>query len=160
MEGLPKKYKFVLGEESHMPFQMPLRYIRRLLVCAFLASGLGEFQVMAITSANFLMLAFYGVFWPSKSSFSNWINLLIEICYLGLGLTLVLYVNAFNLSTDSRLNFGNAMIAFSVAALLLIVIWMIWEFLLFLYEFQFVRNIVEETKLANRVYPEQDNLRL
>lgn len=52
------------------------------------------------------------------------------------------------------------MIGFSGAALILVCIWMIWEFLLFLYDFKFVRDIVEETKIANKVHPEDDNLKI
>ena len=48
------------------------------------------------------------------------------------------------------------MIAFSVVALIMITLWMIWQFLLFLYEFKFVRDIIDETKLANRIYPDED----
>ena len=50
--------------------------------------------------------------------------------------------------------------AFCLCALVLIVIWLIWQFLLFLYEFKFVRDIIEETKLANQIYPEEDNLKI
>lgn len=32
--------------------------------------------------------------------------------------------------------------------------------MLFLYEFKFVRDIIEETKLANQIYPEEDNLKI
>ena len=46
------------------------------------------------------------------------------------------------------------MIGFTATALILITIWMIWQFLLFLYDFKFVRDIVQETKLANKVHPE------
>ncbi len=52
------------------------------------------------------------------------------------------------------------MIAFSCMALIFIAIWMVWQFLLFLYEFKFIREIVEETKLANKIYPEEDNLKV
>jgi hypothetical protein len=45
------------------------------------------------------------------------------------------------------------MMAFCVSALMLVVIWLIWQFLLFLYDFKFVRDIIEETKLANQIYP-------
>lgn len=46
------------------------------------------------------------------------------------------------------------MMAFSISALMLIVIWLVWQFLLFLYDFKFVRDVIEETKLANQIYPE------
>lgn len=52
------------------------------------------------------------------------------------------------------------MIAFAAIALILITMWMFWQFLLFLYDFKFVRDIVEETKIANKVHPEEDNLKL
>lgn len=34
------------------------------------------------------------------------------------------------------------MIAFAAIALILVTIWMIWQFLLFLYDFKFVRDII------------------
>lgn len=46
------------------------------------------------------------------------------------------------------------MISFASIALILVVIWLIWNFIQFLYGFKFVREIVEETKLANKIYPE------
>jgi hypothetical protein len=52
------------------------------------------------------------------------------------------------------------MIAFSSIALLLVVVWLIWHFLLFMYDFKFVRDIIEETRLANQIYPEEDNLKV
>jgi hypothetical protein len=39
-ENVPKKYGFVLGEDSFLPFEMPIRHIRKLLFCIFLATGL------------------------------------------------------------------------------------------------------------------------
>jgi membrane associated rhomboid family serine protease len=52
------------------------------------------------------------------------------------------------------------MIAFCATALILLVIWLVWQFLLFLYDFKFIRDIIEETKLANQIYPEEDNLKV
>jgi hypothetical protein len=52
------------------------------------------------------------------------------------------------------------MMAFCICALLLVVIWLVWQFLLFLYDFKFVRDIIEETKLANQIHPEEDNLKV
>jgi len=39
---------------------------------------------MAIMAANFLMLAYYLFYKPSKSRVSNWVNILIELSYIGL----------------------------------------------------------------------------
>lgn len=36
---IPKKFGFILGEDSHIPFEIPLRHIRKLLFCVFLATG-------------------------------------------------------------------------------------------------------------------------
>lgn len=94
-------------------------------------------------AANFLMFSFYALYMPSKSKFNNWINILIELSYLGLEITLVMYINAFTIDTDTKLTYGNAMIAFACLALLFIAIWMIWQFLLFLYEFKFIRDIID-----------------
>lgn len=33
---VPKKHTFILGDDSHIPFEMPLRHIRKLLFCIFL----------------------------------------------------------------------------------------------------------------------------
>jgi hypothetical protein len=63
---------------------MPLRYIRKLLFCIFLVIGTTETQVISIMGANFLVFSYYAFFKPSKSRLSNWINILIELCYIGL----------------------------------------------------------------------------
>ena len=39
-EGVPKKFAFILGDESYLPYQMPLRYIRKLVFCFFLFSAM------------------------------------------------------------------------------------------------------------------------
>ena len=39
MDNVPKKYAFVLGADSHIPFEMPLRVIRKVLFCVFLVAG-------------------------------------------------------------------------------------------------------------------------
>lgn len=36
MTKVPKKHSFILGEDSHMPFELPLRHVRKLLFCIFL----------------------------------------------------------------------------------------------------------------------------
>ena len=159
-ENIPKKFKFVAGDESFLPYQMPLRYIRKMLLCFFIFSRMVELQVVAMIASNFIVLAFYIIYRPSKSKFSNWINIFIELCYIGLELTIMIFVNDFEVTTEKKLEYGKAMIGFTAAALLLITIWMIWQFLLFLYDFKFIRDIVEETKVANKVHPEEDNLKL
>ena len=98
---------------------------------------------MAIMAANFLMLAYYLFYKPSKSRVSNWINILIELCYMGLEITMLAFVNKVSLTTDEKLYFGNIMMGFCISALFLIVIWLVWHFLLFLYDFKFVRDIIE-----------------
>lgn len=109
---------------------------------------------------NFLVLAYYLFYKPAKSRISNWINILIELCYIGLEITLMSYVNEVSPKTELKLTYGTAMIAFSITAMILIVIWLVWQFLLFLYDFKFVRDIIEETKLANQIHPEEDNLKI
>jgi hypothetical protein len=52
------------------------------------------------------------------------------------------------------------MIAISSTAILLVLIWMVWQFMIFMYDFKFVRDIIEETKLANQIYPEEDDLKV
>ena len=115
---------------------------------------------MAIMAANFMVLAYYLFYKPAKSRLSNWINILIELSYIGLEITMMAFVNEVKPTTEVKLTYGTAMMAFCICALLLIVIWLVWQFLLFLYEFKFVRDIIEETKLANQIYPEDDNLKI
>jgi membrane associated rhomboid family serine protease len=45
------------------------------------------------------------------------------------------------------------MIVFSSIALVLIVLWLIWQFLQFLYDFKFIRDLILQTKVANKIYP-------
>jgi hypothetical protein len=40
MENVPKKYNFILGDDSIIPYQMPLRYIRKVLFCIFIVVGI------------------------------------------------------------------------------------------------------------------------
>ena len=76
-DDVPKKYKFVLGDDSFLPYQIPLRYIRKILFCVFLFSAMVELQVVGMIASNFLILSFYFVYKPSKSKFTNWINIFI-----------------------------------------------------------------------------------
>jgi hypothetical protein len=76
-ESIPKRHQFILGDDSHYPFEMALRHIRKLLFCGFLAIGIVETQVMAIMAANFMVLSYYLFFQPNKSRLSNWINVFI-----------------------------------------------------------------------------------
>lgn len=115
---------------------------------------------MAIMGANFLVLAYYLFYKPSKSRVSNWVNILIELSYIGIEITMLAFVNEVSPNTEKKLEYGKIMMGFSICALLLIVIWLLWQFLLFLYDFKFIRDIIEETKLANQVHPEEDNLKV
>ena len=36
MDKVPIKYSFIAGDESFLPFQMPLRFVRKLFFCGFL----------------------------------------------------------------------------------------------------------------------------
>lgn len=109
---------------------------------------------------NVLVLSYYLFFKPSKSRLSNWINILIELCYVALETTMLLFNNEISPTTDTKLTYGTAMMGLSVSALLLAVVWLVWQFMLFLYDFKFVRDIIEETKLANQIHPEEDNLKI
>ena len=109
---------------------------------------------------NFLVLAYYLFYKPAKSRISNWINIFIELSYIGLEITLMSFVNAVSPNTDQKLTYGNIMMAFCIIALIMIVLWLVWQFMLFLYDFKFIRDIIEETKLANQIHPEEDNLKV
>ena len=63
-------------------------------------------------------------------------------------------------TTEIKLGYGTALIGLSLCALLLVMLWLVWQFLLFLYDFKFIRDIIEETKLANQIHPEEDNLKV
>ncbi len=52
-------------------------------------------------------------------------------------------MNEFSITTDKKLAYGTAMIGFSAISLVAVVIWLIWQFLQFLYNFKFVRDIIE-----------------
>jgi hypothetical protein len=157
---VPKKHAFILGEESHIPFEMPLRHVRKLLFCIFLVIYSIETQIIAMIGSNCLVLAYYLFYKPAKSRFSNWINILIELCYIALEVCILLYNNELSPTTALKSTYGTGMMALSVSALMLVVIWLVWQFLLFLYDFKFVRDIIEETKLANQIHPEEDNLKV
>lgn len=133
MTKVPKKHAFILGEDSHIPFELPLRHVRKLLFCIFLVMPYFEMQIIAMAGNNCLMLAYYLFFKPSKSRFSNWINILIELCYIGLEVIMLLFNNELSPSTDLKMTYGTAMMGISVSALLLAVVWLVWQFLLFLY---------------------------
>jgi hypothetical protein len=90
---VPKKHAFVLGEDSHMPFEMPLRHIRKLLFCIFLVATTIETQLIAMIGINSMVLAYYLFYKPAKSRFSNWTNILIELSYIGLEVAILLYNN-------------------------------------------------------------------
>lgn len=63
---------------------MPLRYVRKILLCLFLFSSIIELEVVGMIAANFIILAFYVIYRPSKSRFNNIVNILIELSYIGL----------------------------------------------------------------------------
>jgi hypothetical protein len=77
MDQVPKKYQFILGDDSFIPYQMPLRYIRKLLFCIFIFMAMIELQIIALISVNFMMLVFYFYYRPSKSKFNNYVNIVI-----------------------------------------------------------------------------------
>lgn len=64
------------------------------------------------------------------------------------------------MTTEAKLQYGTAMIGFAATALVAIVVWLVWQFLSFLYDFKFIRDIIEETKIANKIHPEEDNLKI
>jgi hypothetical protein len=119
-----------------------------------------ELQVVGMIASNFLILAFYAIYRPAKNKFNNIANIIVELCYIGLELTIIFYANVFEIETAAKLTYGTAMIAFAIIALLTIIVWLLWQFLQFLYNFKFVRDIVEETRIANKIYPEEDNLKI
>jgi hypothetical protein len=40
MTKVPRKFEFLIGDESFIPFQISLRYFRKFMLCIFLAVGL------------------------------------------------------------------------------------------------------------------------
>ena len=59
-----------------------------------------ELQVIGLIASNFMVFAFYLYFKPSKSKFNNYINILIEMCYIALEVTILIFMNSVGLSTD------------------------------------------------------------
>lgn len=159
-ENVPKKFAFILGDESHLPYQMPLRYIRKLLLCFFLFTAMIELQLVGMISANFLILSFYCIYRPSKSAFTNYANIIIESCYIIIEMLVLCYINDFNLTTSKKIVYGKAMIAFSAIAILMVSLWMVWQFITFLYDFKCIRDLVEQSKVTSKVHPDEDNLRV
>lgn len=160
MSKVPKRFAFIVGDQSFIPYQIPFRYFRKVLLCVFLVIGTIEIQVPAMIAANFLVFAFYLFFKPSKSTFTNWINILVEVCYIGMEVMLMIFSNDTGMTTSTKLTYGKVMIAFALIAILLALMWTVWQFLQFLYEWKFIRDIILEAQIANKIYPEQDNLKV
>jgi len=99
MDKVPTKYNFILGDDSFIPYQMPLRYIRKFLFCIFIVIGIIELQIIGLIASNFMVFAFYAFYKPSKSKFNNYVNILIEMSYIGLEVTILLFVNSVGLTT-------------------------------------------------------------
>jgi hypothetical protein len=69
-------------------------------------------------------------------------------------------MNDTGITTDEKLSYGNIMIGISILCIILALLWTLWQFLLFLYEWKFIKDIILEAQLANRIYPDTDNLKL
>ena len=119
-----------------------------------------ELQLFGMISANFLILAFYVIYRPSKSKFTNLCNILIEISYICIEFIVLLYINDFEIETEQKLIYGKAMIAFSAIAIITVTIWMIWQFLKFMLDFKCIRDLIEQTKAVSKVHPGEDNLKI
>jgi len=62
--------------------EIPFRYIRKLMLCLALVMPSFEAQVIIMMMVNFVFMAYYMCFTPSKSKLTNYLNFSVEIGYI------------------------------------------------------------------------------
>ena len=74
-EDIPRKFRFIVPEASTFPMEIPLRYLRKILLCLALAMPAFEAQVVIMMMVNFVFLCYYMCYMPATSKITNYLNL-------------------------------------------------------------------------------------
>ena len=142
VDKIPKKYSFLMMEPSAHPFEMPLRYIRKLLFCLGLLLPDVQTQGMALLATNILFLCFFGCYKPAKSPLTNKIVIVLE---LGLILLISLFL-AYDKTVDKTIatqqGYAIAMVTVAVIIILIALVWSFYRLML----------VIKETETWKKIY--------
>jgi hypothetical protein len=81
---IPKKYAFLINEPSASPLELPLRYLRKLLLCCALLIPSVQGQLICMMALNFCFFMYILFFKPSNLKLTNALTFLLEVFYIGL----------------------------------------------------------------------------
>jgi len=120
---VPKKYSFLVNEPSSNTLEVPLRYLRKFLLCCALLIPSLQGQVICMMALNFCFFIYILFFKPSNSKLTNALTFLLELFYIGLEILFLVYFNVISKTNDIQYGFG---LAFCIAQGVILVVLLIW----------------------------------
>ena len=152
-DKIPKRWSFLRMEPSSFPMEIPLRYVRKLLVCLALIIPHVDSQCVILIVVNVLFLLYTGCFMPSKSKLTNAINITIDTSYIILAGMFYGYHRLENKNLDEQTGFGIALITIHAIVLLIMFIWLVYRFFMMISETECWKSIyAKATENRDPVY--------
>ena len=77
LDKIPKKYQFLVYEDSQFPMEIPLRALFKFVIAMVLISGEVSVQLVLLMVFNCVYLVYTGFYTPSKRTFTNYLNMFL-----------------------------------------------------------------------------------
>lgn len=109
--------------------EIPLRYLRKLLLCMALVMPAFEAQIIIMLMINFVFMCYYLCFMPSASKMTNYLNFFIETGYIVLEGLFYGYFKLDFKTAEEQAGFSITFITVEALIIFVVFLWVLYRFI-------------------------------
>lgn len=133
IDAIPKKYQFLVYEESQFPMEIPLRALFKVVVGLVLISGEVSVQLILLMVFNLIYLIYTACYAPSKKMLTNALNIFLMAGLILIEIILFAYSTT-AMSTDQQNIFSVILLSIMGTLVVTVLVWILYRFIVYIRE--------------------------
>ena len=131
LDKIPKKFAFLVYEDSQFPMEIPLRALFKFVIGLVLISGEVSVQLVLLMVFNLIYMIYTLCFTPSKWSVTNYLNAFLMTGFIVCEIVLFLYsISDMNANYQELISI--VLLALIFLMILVVLVWIVYRFILFI----------------------------
>jgi hypothetical protein len=130
LDKIPKKFEFLVYEESQFPMEIPMRGLFKLVVGFILITGDASVQLILLMVFNLVYLIYTVCYAPSKNKITNMLNIFLMVAFIVCEIVLFIY-NTSNKHTDYQNVISYVMLGLMGLMIITVLVWIIYRLIVF-----------------------------
>lgn len=131
LDKIPKKFEFLVYEDSQFPMEIPMRGLFKLVVGFILITGDASVQLILLMVFNLVYLIYTVCYSPSKNKITNALNIFLMAGFIVCEIVLFIY-NTSNKNTAYQSVISYVLLGLMGLMIITVLIWIVYRLIVFI----------------------------